>query len=61
MSVPILRIRDSATGEWTDVIAIVGPPGHTPQKGVDYYTEEDKQQLLAELIAMLPSAESEVF
>lgn len=27
-----------------------GPPGHTPTKGTDYYTEEDKQALTAEIL-----------
>lgn len=31
--------------------------GYTPQKGVDYYTEEDKDELIAEIINAIPFAE----
>ena len=31
-----------------------GQDGYTPQKGLDYYTEEDRAEMLAEVIASLP-------
>lgn len=31
-----------------------GDPGKTPQRGVDYYTDADKTQLVADVIAALP-------
>lgn len=34
-----------------------GEPGHTPEKGVDYFTEEDKAEMVAAVLAALPSAE----
>lgn len=34
-----------------------GPAGHTPVKGVDYFTEADKQELVNEVLAALPSSE----
>lgn len=34
-----------------------GKDGYTPQKGVDYYTEEDKDELIAEIINDIPFAE----
>ena len=34
-----------------------GAPGHTPVKGVDYFTEADKQELVTAVIAALPSTE----
>lgn len=37
-----------------------GPPGKTPIKGVDYWTEEDKQQIIQDVIAELPVYNGEV-
>ena len=34
-----------------------GADGHTPVKGVDYFTEADKQELVTAVIAALPSTE----
>ena len=34
-----------------------GADGHTPVKGVDYFTEADKQELVTAVIAALPSSE----
>lgn len=34
-----------------------GPAGYTPVKGVDYFTEADKQELVNEVLAAIPSAE----
>lgn len=31
-----------------------GPPGKTPQKGVDYWTEEDKQEIVDEVLSEIP-------
>lgn len=33
----------------------------TPIKGVDYYTEQEKQDLINEILAALPSAEEASF
>lgn len=33
-----------------------GPAGATPQKGVDYWTEADRAQMVADTIAALPDA-----
>ena len=32
-----------------------GKNGYTPVKGIDYYTETDKKELIAEIIASLPN------
>lgn len=32
-----------------------GPPGYTPVKGVDYYTEADKQEMVTAVLAALPT------
>ena len=34
-----------------------GAPGHTPVKGTDYFTEEDKTELVNAVLAALPAAE----
>ena len=34
-----------------------GQDGKTPEKGVDYWTEEDKAELVNEVLAALPAAE----
>lgn len=37
-----------------------GPPGKTPVKGVDYFTESDKQEIIEAVIAELPVYNGEV-
>lgn len=37
-----------------------GPPGPAPTKGVDYWTAEDKAEIVAETIALLPTYNGEV-
>ena len=47
----ILKVRNDK-GEVVGIPAIKGDKGvdgYTPVKGVDYYTESDKQELIAEL------------
>ncbi len=34
-----------------------GKDGHTPQKGVDYYTDDDKAEMVSAVISALPMAE----
>ena len=38
-----------------------GLDGYTPQKGVDYWTETDKQEIIIDVLNSLPTAESEVY
>lgn len=52
----ILRVKNPATGEWMDIPAIKGDKGDTPVKGTDYYTEADKAEMVAAVIAALPDA-----
>ena len=37
-----------------------GVPGHTPQKGVDYFTPADKAELVNDVLAALPTYNGEV-
>ena len=56
MSASILRVRDE-TGNVIDIPAIVGPRGpagpmgHSPEIGVDYFTEADKQEIVSAVLA----------
>ena len=38
-----------------------GEPGYTPQRGVDYWTEEDKSEMLSAVLEALPNAEGVSF
>ena len=40
------------------VASLKGEKGDTPQKGVDYYTEVDKKDLINSILDMLPIAEN---
>lgn len=42
--------------EW--LASLKGDPGETPQRGVDYYTETDKLDLINSILDMLPIAEN---
>lgn len=33
----------------------IGPPGKTPEKGVDYWTEEDVQELINQIMEKIPA------
>lgn len=48
-SMAILRLRD-ADGNVYEILAIKGDPGETPVLGVDYWTPEDKQEILDEAV-----------
>ena len=52
----ILRVKDDA-GKIYDIPAIRGKDGHSPIRGVDYFTEEDKIEMCNKVFAMLPSLE----
>lgn len=43
----ILKVRDSRTGKWISIPAFKGVDGKTPIKGVDYFTEEELQEITA--------------
>ncbi len=40
-----------------EILGEKGEPGYTPQKGVDYYTEVEKQELVQQVIAALPDGD----
>lgn len=47
-------------GTWQNLIAVAdlkggkGDPGHTPVKGMDYWTAADKQEIVSNVLAALP-------
>lgn len=43
-----------------ELIAIKGEDGHTPVKGVDYFTEDDVSKMVSQVIAALPVYDGEV-
>ena len=49
----ILRVKD-ADGDIWEIVVIRGA---TPVKGTDYWTETDKAEIVAEVLAALPAAE----
>ena len=38
-----------------------GADGYTPEKGVDYFTEDDKAEIVSNVLAALPNAEEALF
>lgn len=42
-------------GLWYKVVNIRGTDGYTPEKGVDYWTAEDKAEMVAEVLSALPT------
>lgn len=42
----ILKFRKDAQSEWKEIVAIKGEDGKTPVKGVDYFTDEEKQEII---------------
>lgn len=51
-------VWDESKGEYTDTkVPATGPqgdPGHTPEKGVDYWTDEDKAEITQDVLEALP-------
>jgi hypothetical protein len=71
-SVTVTNVSESSTDGGTNVVTFSdgkklnvkngtkgskGDTGHTPQKGTDYFTEADKQELVGAVLAALPAAE----
>lgn len=52
-----VNIMDGADGQ----AGASGSDGYTPRKGVDYFTEADKEELVASVLAALPAAEEATF
>lgn len=55
----ILNIKKD--GKWVEIPALKGKDGYTPVKGTDYWTADDKAEIVNEVLELLPRAESEVY
>ena len=55
----ILKVKDK-DGNIIDIPAIKGAKGDKPIKGVDYFTSDDKQEIINDVIASLPVYNGEV-
>jgi hypothetical protein len=53
MGIPILKIWNKAKQQYESILAIKGDKGDTPQKGVDYFTDADKQELVNDVITSI--------
>lgn len=68
----VLKVRSNSNDTWKEIITIKGDPGQkgdpgepgakgdkgdAPVKGTDYFTEEDKTELVNAVLAALPSTE----
>lgn len=56
----VLLIWDESQGKYVPIPAVKGDKGdpgadgHTPEKGVDYWTAADKAEMVAAVLAALP-------
>ena len=50
---------EKKNGKWVKTSG--GANGATPVRGTDYWTEEDKQEIINEVLAALPASEEESF
>lgn len=55
----IIEYSDNRPKE--DLGVIIGTDGYTPQKGIDYYTEKEKKEMVNAVIAALPKAKEVAF
>lgn len=51
-----IKIGDGVT-PWTELEYWRGPKGKTPEKGVDYFTEADKAEMVEQVLASLPNGD----
>lgn len=45
----VLKFRPDANSPWSEIPALVGPPGPSPVRGTDYWTEDDKNEIINNL------------
>lgn len=49
----VLYVRDES-GNLVPITTIKGQDGHTPEKGIDYFTENDKDDMVQAVLSALP-------
>lgn len=66
----VLKLKNEETGEFEAIEVISGKEGpqgprgedgYTPQKGIDYFTDEDIVDFIDEVVELLPLAEEVEF
>lgn len=66
----VLKLKNEETGEFEAIEVISGKEGpqgprgedgYTPQKGIDYFTQEDIEELIENSKFILPAAEEVEF
>lgn len=50
---PLIRL--GAEDGWTDLMDTAALDGHTPERGVDYWTDEDKAEIVEQVLDALPA------
>lgn len=68
-----MKYRSSPDEEWKEIYALQGEPGkdgpqgepgvpgYTPQRGTDYWTDADKEEIINDILTTLPLAEGAEF
>lgn len=56
----VLKFKDPELGRWIEITGLKGEKGDSPVKGVDYWTQEDIQEMIAYLNSLLDSKLEEV-
>ena len=59
----VLKFKDPESGRWIEITGLKGDKGDKgdqPVKGVDYWTQEDIQEMIAHLNSLLDSKLEEV-
>jgi hypothetical protein len=56
---PVVKVDENYVylGAYTSVKGSPGPDGKKPEKGTDYWTPEDKAEMVADVLAALPASE----
>lgn len=57
----VLVVTSASGSSSADLKGETGDDGYTPVKGTDYWTDEDKQSIIDEILSMYPDAEMESF
>lgn len=56
-----MQLAGKSQARFFTIIPTRGEKGDTPIKGVDYWTEEDKQEIIQAVLAAIPDGTKEVY